>query len=580
MIAATAKVPLHLRRYVVEQNYARYTPEDHAVWRFIMRQLIIFLSKHAHPCYLEGLKRTGISSEKIPRIDEMDKRLEEFGWGAVPVSGFIPPAAFMEFQSLSLLPIASDMRTLDHLLYTPAPDIVHEAAGHAPILVEPAFAEYLRRYATVASNAIISREDLNQYEAIRELSDIKENPVSTPEDIKYAEKKLAEVNSRISYVSEAGLLSRMNWWTAEYGLIGPLDNPRIFGAGLLSSVGESQQSLSSKVKKIPLDIHCLDYSYDITEQQPQLFVTPDFESLYKVLEQLADQMAFRRGGSYGLDAAKKSQAVNTIQLNSGLQISGVLDNFELMNDHPTFIKLTGPTQLSLDRKQLAGHGADYHQHGFSSPIGLLKNSDRCLSEWSDQELVKAGLVSGQSARLEYRSGFVVEGIFKGSMRKNDRIILLAFDKATVTKDKTVYYDPNWGPFELAVGSSIPSVFGGAADRIQFGETEDFVASKVPAKKYSPERRNVHQFYADLRDMRHSLKDKSDTRLLQQYIERYKKKFSSEWLLGVELLELAHLMKLEQSVVDSLIEHLRNLPSLNEAAKKCIEDGIQIAPQIL
>lgn len=580
MSPAVAKIPSHLKRYVVDQNYGRYTPEDHAVWRFIMRQLIVFLSKHAHPCYLEGLKRTGISSETIPHIEEMDKRLQEFGWGAVPVSGFIPPAAFMEFQSLSLLPIASDMRTLDHLLYTPAPDIVHEAAGHAPILVEPAFAEYLRRYATVASNAIISREDLNQYEAIRELSDIKENPVSTAEDIKSAEKKLNEVNSRISYVSEAGLLSRMNWWTAEYGLIGPIDNPRIFGAGLLSSVGESQQVLSSKVKKIPLDIQCLEYSYDITEQQPQLFVTPDFESLYKVLDQLADQMAFRRGGAYGLDAAKKSQAVNTVQLNSGLQVSGILENFELVDDQPIFFKMSGPTQLSIARSELSGHGADYHQHGFSSPIGLLKSSDRCLSEWSDEDLKNAGFISSQHVKLEYRSGFIVEGIFKGSMRKNDRIVLLAFEKATVTKGNTVYYDPNWGPFELAVGSSVPSVFGGAADRVQFGETEDFVASKVPAKKYSPERRNAHQFYSDIRHMRQTLKNQANPGLLIQYIDRYKKKFSSEWLLGIELLELAHKMKLEKSIVDSLTVHLRNLPSINESAKKCIEDGIQVAPQIL
>jgi len=579
MSPAAEKIPSHLKRYVVDQNYSRYTPEDHAVWRFIMRQLIHFLSEHAHPCYVQGLKRTGISAESIPRIEEMDKRLEEFGWGAVPVSGFIPPAAFMEFQSLSLLPIASDMRTMDHLLYTPAPDIVHEAAGHAPILVEPAFAEYLRRYASVASNAIISREDMDQYEAIRELSDIKENPSSTVEDIRRSEKKLEEVNKKMTYTSEAGLLSRMNWWTAEYGLIGPLKNPRIFGAGLLSSVSESQQSLNDKVKKIPLDIHCIDFSYDITEPQPQLFVTPDFESLYKVLDQLAEKMSFRRGGIFGLEAAKKARTVNAVELNSGLQISGVLESFEVDGDLPTFIKMGGPTQLSVDRHELAGHGKDYHQHGFSSPIGLLKDHSRCLSDWSDEDLKKAGFIINQNIEFEYRSGFIVEGTFKGSMRKNGKVVALAFSTAKVTKGEKLYYDPAWGPFELAIGSQVTSVFGGPADRLQFGATDDFVASQVPQKKYSSERTRAHQFYADLRQFRQNLK-KHTAIELNNLINRYKKELPHEWLAGIELLELTHMVQTEKSTQSSLTEHLRNQPSLNDSAKKCIEDGIRIAPQIL
>src|SRR5687767_9887505 len=148
-----ANVPAHLRKYCVQQNVTRYTFIDHAVWRFIMRQLKSYLSQNAHPGYAEGLLKTGINTEKIPSVEEIDKHLQAFGWSAVPVSGFIPPAAFMELQSLGILPIASDMRTVDHLDYTPAPDIVHEAAGHAPILIDPEFSEYLHRYASVASKA-------------------------------------------------------------------------------------------------------------------------------------------------------------------------------------------------------------------------------------------------------------------------------------------------------------------------------------------------------------------------------------------------------------------------------------------
>ena len=289
-------LPAHLRRYVVDQDYSRYTPIDQAVWRHIMRQLKSHLAVHAHPCYVDGLQKTGIEIDRIPSISHMSERLETFGWRAVPVSGFIPPAAFMELQSLGVLPIASDMRTVEHLLYTPAPDIVHEAAGHAPILVDPAFAAYLKSYATVARKAIISREDMDQYEAIRVLSDLKEDPGSTPNQIRQAEEKLEKVNRSIKELSEAALLGRMNWWTAEYGLIGDLNAPKIFGAGLLSSVGESRSCLDPKVKKLPLTIDCINFSYDITEKQPQLFVVEAFEQLESVLQELAAQMAFRTGG--------------------------------------------------------------------------------------------------------------------------------------------------------------------------------------------------------------------------------------------------------------------------------------------
>jgi phenylalanine-4-hydroxylase len=289
-------LPDHLKKYIVDQDNINYTPKEQAIWRYILRQLKNFLKDHAHESYLSGLDKTGISSEEIPRIKDISKHLEKFGWRALPVSGFIPPAAFMELQSLSVLPIASEMRSLDHLKYTPAPDIVHEAAGHAPFLAHPEFAEYLKKYSSVAKKAIVSKEDLDIYEAIRVLSDVKENPASTKDQIFEAEKTLEKVVAENKTVSEAAELGRMNWWTAEYGLIGSLENPKIFGAGLLSSVGESKACLESKVKKLPLTIDCLKYSYDITEQQPQLFVTPSFKHLETVLAEMAEGMAFKTGG--------------------------------------------------------------------------------------------------------------------------------------------------------------------------------------------------------------------------------------------------------------------------------------------
>lgn len=231
-----AAIPAHLQPFIAHQDASLYTPIDHACWRFILRVSTAFFDRHAHQKYRDGLRETGISTERIPLVAEMDACLSRFGWRAVPVNGFIPPAAFMEFQSLGILPIACEMRSLDHLAYTPAPDIVHEAAGHAPILADPEYAQYLRNYGEVARRAIVSSHDLNLYEAIRALSEVKEDPASTPEQVRRAQDTLERTVIASEYVSEAAQLARMNWWTVEYGLVGSLQQPKIYGAGLLSSV--------------------------------------------------------------------------------------------------------------------------------------------------------------------------------------------------------------------------------------------------------------------------------------------------------------------------------------------------------
>ena len=285
-------IPEHLNRYIVEQNYDRYNIIDHNVWSFIMDISIPFFKKYAHHSYYEGLKKTGITFDKIPSIQYMNEKMNQFGWRAVAVRGFIPPEIFMEFQALGILPIACDMRSSNHLTYTPAPDIVHESAGHSPIIINKEYAHYLKEYGRIASKAIFSDKDRAMYHAIRNLSDIKEDRNATADQIVKAEAALMELKNNQSEASEATLLSRLHWWTVEYGLIGSLSDPKIYGAGLLSSVGESQNCLSDKIKKIPLSIDCINYNYDITEQQPQLFVTENFSQLTDVLYEFEKTMDY------------------------------------------------------------------------------------------------------------------------------------------------------------------------------------------------------------------------------------------------------------------------------------------------
>ncbi len=572
-------LPSHLKKYIVAQDDQKYTAVDHSVWRYILRQLKSFLKIHAHECYLEGLEKTGIEIERIPKISDISKKLEKFGWRALPVSGFIPPAAFMELQSLGVLPIASDMRSVDHLMYTPAPDIVHEAAGHAPILANKEFANYLRQYAQVARKAIINNEDLELYKAIRILSDVKESPTSMDEEIKKSEEDLLIKSKNIKNHSEASLLGRMNWWTAEYGLIGDMKSPKIFGAGLLSSVGESRLYLSDKVKKIPLTVDCVKQTYDITEPQPQLFVTPDFKTLYQVLEEFAQQMAYRQGGVESLKKIQIAKTVNSVQLNSGLQISGELKNFITNSSgEAAYLQFQGPTQISYKDHEIPGHGKSYHKDGFGTPIGFLKAfPKKCPSQLSDAEFSQLGLELGQKIEFDFLSGVHVQGIYMGRLVKDERTLLLTIKEATVKFNSQILFDPAWGTFDMALGYSIPSVFGGPADRDAYGEFEDFIVKKVSLPPMTENQKELNHLYNETRFLRENQVSgpalKSGVTKIQQI---QNEKFPDEWLLKLELYELSLKSKDLSELTARLKEELGQLKTQSKKLKILIEDGMSLA----
>jgi phenylalanine-4-hydroxylase len=462
-----AGLPTHLRPFVRVQDYDQYTPRDHAVWRFVMRHLTRQLADSAHPVYLEGLARTGIAPDHIPSIDEMNACLEQLGWRAVVVDGFIPPAIFMEFQALKILVIALDMRSVDHVFYTPAPDIVHESAGHAPFIVDIDYAEFLQRFGEVGMKAIASQSDMAVYEAIRQLSILKECQGSTPQEIAAAEAQLQAVTAANTELSEASLLTRLHWWTVEYGLVGDVSDYRIFGAGLLSSLGESRHCLDDdKVKKLPLTVNAVKHPYDITSEQPQLFVTHSCKHLSQVLEEFAASMCFQRGGAESLRRAIAAGTHCTARYDSGLQVSGIFTEVLCdAVDNATYLRTAGPTQLSFGDREIYGHGVDYHAEGFGSPIGHLKDFSRCLSRYTIDELRAHDIVIGQSVKLEYLSGITVQGHLRGIHRQDHRNLLLSFDDCRVTDlDGRVLFDPAWGTYDMAVGARIDSVYGGVADR--------------------------------------------------------------------------------------------------------------------
>lgn len=537
-------LPDYLKRYCVQQEPDSYTPEDHAAWRFIMKQCRQYFKKHGVEVYLDGLAKTGIRTDRIPRIDEIDEALRAFGWGAVPVRGFIPPFAFLELQSRKILPIASDMRQADHILYTPAPDIVHEAAGHAPILVDPAFSSYIRKYANLAKKAIFCAEDLEQYEAIRILSDIKENPDSTDEMIAEAEEALRRTTEAVPFVSEAAKVARMYWWTAEYGLVGDLQHPKIYGAGLLSSVGESQECLSEKVKKFPLSVACVNQSYDITKQQPQLFVARDLEHLSEVLGELENMMAYKIGGRYGLETAIAGRTVVTVALDSGIAVSGRVTEYKEQDSSVAFVRIAGPTQISWNEQELPGQGVAHHPDGFSTPVGNWSFApNRSPALLTHAELAAGGITTGSGRSLTFVNGFNVTGDIAALEFRDAKLVLIKWQNCRVTKDDQTFFEPDWGDFDMLVGSVVTSVYGGAADREKFGEYKLGETKTSPKRTSQPsaEEKATYAAHAEAKGLREALLGGADAATLatriRSFAETCERDFRDNWLLRLESLEL-------------------------------------------
>lgn len=569
------QLPKHLLDLIIDQPYNAYSPQDHAVWRYVMRRNVKYLSQVAHHSYVGGLKRTGVDIDSIPQMYGMNRILRSIGWAAVTVDGFIPPSAFMEFQAYNVLVIAADIRPIDQIEYTPAPDIIHEAAGHAPIISDPDYAEYLRLFGEIGHRAFSSRQDYALYEAIRHLSILKADPYTKPEAILGAEKELALMEKDMGPPSEMALIRNLHWWTVEYGLIGDLKNPKIYGAGLLSSIGESFSCLKPEVKKLPYSLQAKDYSFDITTRQPQLFVTPDFEHLSTVLGEFADTMAIHRGGSEGVRKAIDSGNTATCVFSSGIQVSGIFSCLYEDEGKPAYIKTDGPTQLAYADTRIKGHGKEHHPNGYGSPIGLLAGQRQPLRMMTDIELQSIGIVNGKSCLLEFQSGVRVEGILQEIIRKQGEVILLSFARCTVNYKDEVMFMPGWGQYDLAVGEEIISAYSGVADPDAYEHSFPVPAEKTHKIQHDERSRKLHVIYQDVRDIRESgaVVNPEPLRLKWQSLcEEY----PEEWLLHLEMLELLYRSgKAKDGLALDIMSYLRKLQEDDPSRHGLISNGLSM-----
>jgi phenylalanine-4-hydroxylase len=236
--------------YLIRQDYAAYTQEQHEVWADLVGRVLPELEKHAAQAYLDGLEIIGLEKDRLPNLAAISARLApRTGWSATPVSGFLPAPAFFEMLALRCFPTTTWLRSRESLEYTPEPDIFHDVFGHVPMHTQPVFADFLERYGRVCAET-----------------------------------------------SDAGALEKLGrlfWYTVEFGVIRQGNGVKVYGSGLISSHGECRNVI---------DGHCAirDFSLDEVLQTPVkvdelhhlLFAVSSFDQIYEAMN-VAEQRALR-----------------------------------------------------------------------------------------------------------------------------------------------------------------------------------------------------------------------------------------------------------------------------------------------
>jgi phenylalanine-4-hydroxylase len=364
-------------------------------------------------------------------------------------------------------------------VYTPAPDIIHEAAGHAPILTDPVYAAYLCGVGELGQRAFTLPEEERVYRAIYSLSELKENPALGEREVAAAEAELRDALAAAREPSDATRASRLYWWTAEYGLVGRADDYRLYGAGLLSSLWESHSCHDRRVKKLPLDESCTVVSYDITRPQPQLFVAESFEALHAVLARVRSTMAEAIGGAVALERAQRSREVGTFLFDSGLSFIGVLARRGDGAPAPAFLELEGPCAVASGQRIVEGEGPDAHPASLVVVAGPLADG-RALEGLDARALALRDDAARRRLRVDFAHGVRVSGRLLGEKRREDgRLLKLELTEATLAL-------PGEPPraierFTLFAAGDFVTAHAGAADPRFYPDTA-FEGRRVPRSR--------------------------------------------------------------------------------------------------
>lgn len=226
-----------------KDGFVEYTNEENAIWSELYHRQWAIVQGRACDEYLRGIKDLNITADHIPQVPDVNKIMSELtGWQVEPVAALINFDDFFQLLSDRKFPAATFIRTRDELEYLQEPDIFHEIFGHCPLLTNQMYADFMQEYGKLGLNA--SHKD------------------------------------RV-------MLARLYWFTVEFGLIQTDKGLRIYGGGILSSIGETVYALeSSEPERKPLDaLDAFRTPYRIDIFQSIYFVIENFKQLFDLSKQ-------------------------------------------------------------------------------------------------------------------------------------------------------------------------------------------------------------------------------------------------------------------------------------------------------
>ena len=226
--------------WTIPQGWDAYTAEDHATWDTLFARQSRLLPGRASNAFLRGLDVLKLSKPGIPDFRELSERLMALtGWQVVAVPGLVPDDVFFDHMANRRFVAGNFIRRPDQLDYLQEPDVFHDVFGHVPMLADPVFADYLAAYGRGGLRAL-------------ELGALKQ-------------------------------LARIYWYTVEFGLVAEPEGLRIYGAGIVSSYGESLFALDDQSPhRIAFDMkRVMRTEYRIDDFQQNYFVIPSFDELLR-----------------------------------------------------------------------------------------------------------------------------------------------------------------------------------------------------------------------------------------------------------------------------------------------------------
>jgi phenylalanine-4-hydroxylase len=302
-----------------------------------------------------------------------------------------------------------------------------------------------------------------------------------------------------------------------------------------------------------------------------LFVIPNFSSLSFVLEEFANTMAVRTGGLKGIQKLIASKKMGTIELNTGIQISGTFTTVINYGHTPIYFQTNGSTALAIEGTELIGHGIEQHPNGYGSTLGKLEGINTAIEDMSPKDLEVYGIIEGKSTSLNFVGGIKVEGeIITGKRDLQGKIILISLKNCLVTHNETVLFDPSWGVYDMAIGNHIASAFAGPADSNSFEDIYSISKQKTTPIIYSDQEKKVHELYETVKTYRTNNTDAVE--ILKSIFKELIDKHPSEWLLLLELYELVYNKDL--SLMNKIHEQLLILKQ-NKHYSKLITDGLHL-----